>query len=113
MTPTVVRLGYGERIAHSWRRLVRLIWVRWARPRHDDAPTSSHKGRAGTTAGKSFPTGPKRGRKAVLAELHLVDEDTMTFNRIMAVFAMPKSTDEEAARERPCSEATLYATGFR
>lgn len=50
--------------------------------------------------------------QAVLAELlHLVDEDTAAFNRIMAVFAMPKSTDEEkAARSAALQEATLYAT---
>ena len=43
--------------------------------------------------------------------LHLVDEDTEAFNRIMAVFAMPKSTDEEkAARSAALQEATLYAT---
>lgn len=50
--------------------------------------------------------------QALLAELlHLVDEDTAAFNRIMAVFAMPKSTDEEkAARSAALQEATLYAT---
>ena len=50
--------------------------------------------------------------QVLLAELlHLVDEDTAAFNRIMAVFAMPKSTDEEkAARSAALQEATLYAT---
>lgn len=49
---------------------------------------------------------------AVMSELlHLVDEDTAAFNRIMAVFAMPKSTDEEkAARSAALQESTLYAT---
>lgn len=49
---------------------------------------------------------------AVMTELlHLVDEDTEAFNRIMAVFALPKSTDEEkAARSAALQEATLYAT---
>ena len=43
--------------------------------------------------------------------LHLVDEDTEAFNRIMAVFSMPKSTDEEkAARAAALEAATLYAT---
>ena len=43
--------------------------------------------------------------------LWLVDEDTESFNRIMAVFSMPKSTDEEkAARSKAMQEATLYAT---
>ncbi len=41
----------------------------------------------------------------------LVDEDTEAFNRIMAVYAMPKSTDEEkAARTEALEKATLYAT---
>lgn len=41
----------------------------------------------------------------------LVDEDTEAFNRIMAVYAMPKSTDEEkAARAEALEKATLYAT---
>ncbi|MBD5278770.1 MAG: glutamate formimidoyltransferase [Bacteroides sp.] len=43
--------------------------------------------------------------------LHLVDEDTAAFNRIMAVFAMPKKTPEEkTARAAALEEATLYAT---
>lgn len=43
--------------------------------------------------------------------LHLVDEDTAAFNRIMAVFAMPKTTDEErTARSAALQAATLYAT---
>lgn len=43
--------------------------------------------------------------------LHLVDEDTAAFNRIMAVFAMPKKTeDEKKARAAALEEATLYAT---
>ena len=43
--------------------------------------------------------------------LYLVDEDTEAFNRIMAVFGMPKSNDEEkAARSKALQEATLYAT---
>ncbi len=43
--------------------------------------------------------------------LALVDEDTAAFNRIMAVFAMPKKTDEEkAARAAALEAATLYAT---
>jgi glutamate formiminotransferase/formiminotetrahydrofolate cyclodeaminase len=53
----------------------------------------------------------ERGQ-AIMAELlHLVDEDTEAFNRIMAVFAMPKATDEEkAARSAALQSATLYAT---
>lgn len=43
--------------------------------------------------------------------LYLVDEDTAAFNKIMDVFGMPKSTDEEkAARAAAMESATLYAT---
>jgi len=43
--------------------------------------------------------------------LHLVDEDTDAFNRIMAVFSMPKKTPEEVqAREDALEDATLNAT---
>lgn len=50
--------------------------------------------------------------QAMMANLiHLVDEDTNAFNKIMAVFAMPKGTPEEkAARSKAMQEATLYAT---
>ena len=43
--------------------------------------------------------------------LHLVDEDTAAFNRIMDAMSLPKKTDEEkAARAAAMQEATLYAT---
>ena len=43
--------------------------------------------------------------------LHLVDEDTAAFNRIMAAFGMPRGTEEEKAlRSNAIQEATLYAT---
>jgi len=50
--------------------------------------------------------------QAMMANLiHLVDEDTNAFNKIMAVFSMPKATDEEkAARAAAMEAATLYAT---
>lgn len=51
------------------------------------------------------------GEKLMEELLHLVDEDTAAFNRIMAVFGMPKKTeDEKAARAADLEEATLYAT---
>ncbi len=51
------------------------------------------------------------GEKLMEELLHLVDEDTAAFNRIMAVFGMPKKTeDEKAARAAALEEATLYAT---
>lgn len=52
-----------------------------------------------------------KGRELQDQLIHLVDEDTEAFNRIMAVFAMPKKTPEEkAARSIAMEEATLYAT---
>ncbi len=42
--------------------------------------------------------------------LHLVDEDTEAFNRIMAAFGMPKSTDEDKRlRSEAIQKATLFA----
>ncbi len=52
-----------------------------------------------------------KGQALMNELLALVDEDTAAFNRIMDVFAMPKSTPEEkAARSKALQEATLYAT---
>ena len=52
-----------------------------------------------------------RGREIMTKLMALVDEDTEAFNRIMAVFAMPKGTPEEkAARSAALQDATLYAT---
>ena len=43
--------------------------------------------------------------------LHLVDEDTEAFNRIMAAFGLPKKTDaDKQARTDAIQAATLYAT---
>jgi len=42
--------------------------------------------------------------------LHLVDEDTRAFNKIMDAFGLPKGNDEEkAARSAAIQEATKYA----
>ena len=52
-----------------------------------------------------------KGQTLMTQLLHLVDEDTQAFNRIMAAFGMPKGSDEEkAARSQAIQEATLYAT---
>ena len=60
---------------------------------------------------EKFSDWAERGQALLTELLHLVDEDTDAFNRIMNVFAMPKSTDEEkAARSAALQEATLYAT---
>lgn len=59
---------------------------------------------------EEFSDWAEQGQSVLSELLHLVDEDTAAFNRIMAVFAMPKSTDEEkAARSAALQEATLYA----
>lgn len=74
------------------------------------ANLSAHK--AGWDARwEEFSNWADKGQEVMNELLHLVDEDTAAFNRIMAVFAMPKSTDEEkAARSAALQEATLYAT---
>ena len=60
---------------------------------------------------EEFSDWAERGQAVMQELLHLVDEDTAAFNRIMAVFAMPKTTDEEkAARVAALQAATLYAT---
>ena len=52
-----------------------------------------------------------RGQDIVRRALHLVDEDTEAFNRIMDAFGLPKGTEEEkAARSQAIQDATLYAT---
>lgn len=51
-----------------------------------------------------------KGRLCMERLLSLVDEDTDAFNRIMAVFAMPKNTPEEkAARSEALQRATVNA----
>ncbi|MBQ3204378.1 MAG: glutamate formimidoyltransferase [Alistipes sp.] len=60
---------------------------------------------------EEFSLWAEKGQTLMAELLHLVDEDTEAFNRIMAVFAMPKTTDEEkAARSAALQVATLYAT---
>ncbi len=60
---------------------------------------------------KEFSDWADKGQAMLSELLFLVDEDTAAFNRIMDVFAMPKSTDEEkAARSAALQSATLYAT---
>lgn len=51
-----------------------------------------------------------KGRAVMERLLKLVDEDTEAFNRIMAVFAMPKGTPEEKEiRAKALRDATVYA----
>lgn len=57
-----------------------------------------------------FSVWADKGQDIARELLHLVDEDTQAFNRIMEAFAMPKKTDEEkAARSAAIQAATLYA----
>lgn len=60
---------------------------------------------------EEYSDAAEKGQALMERLLHLVDEDTAAFNRIMDVFAMPKKTDaEKAARAQAMEEATLYAT---
>lgn len=52
----------------------------------------------------------EKGRDILGRLMRLVDEDTEAFNRIMAVFAMPKTTAEEnEARAQALEAATIHA----
>lgn len=60
---------------------------------------------------EEFSDYAEKGQELMERLLHLVDEDTEAFNRIMDVFGMPKSNDaEKAARAAALEAATLYAT---
>ena len=60
---------------------------------------------------QEFSDWADKGQTIMHELLHLVDEDTEAFNRIMAAFGLPKKTDEEkAARSAAIQAATLYAT---
>ena len=60
---------------------------------------------------KEFGDQAVTGQEVMERLLHLVDEDTEAFNRIMAAFGMPKATEaDKAARSAAIQEATLYAT---
>lgn len=60
---------------------------------------------------KEFSDQADRGQELLVRLLHLVDEDTEAFNRIMEAIKLPKSTPEEKeARAQAMEAATLYAT---
>ncbi len=48
-----------------------------------------------------------KGTELMETLLHSVDEDTEAFNGVSAVFAMPKTTDEEKAARKEAMEAAL------
>ncbi len=74
------------------------------------ANLSSHKqGWDGRCA--EFSAWAEKGSDLQYELLHLVDEDTAAFNKIMDALTLPKKTDEEkAARAAAMQAATLYAT---
>ena len=60
---------------------------------------------------EEFSDVAEKGRSLQDQLIALVDEDTVAFNKIMAVFAMPKNTeDEKTARKFALEKATMYAT---
>ncbi len=60
---------------------------------------------------KEFSDQADKGQELMQRLLHLVDEDTEAFNRIMDAIKMPKGSQEEKeARAKAMEEATLYAT---
>ena len=59
---------------------------------------------------EEFSRWADRGVELETELLHLVNEDTEAFNRIMAAFSMPKNTDEDKrARSEAIQKATLFA----
>jgi glutamate formiminotransferase/formiminotetrahydrofolate cyclodeaminase len=59
---------------------------------------------------KEFADHADEGQGIMEELLHLVDEDTEAFNRIMAAFGMPKATEaEKVRRSQAIQEATLQA----
>ena len=73
------------------------------------ANLSSHK-RGWDDRWEEFSDVAERGQKLKDELLHLVDEDTRAFNRIMEAFGLPKKTDEEKKfRTQAIQEASKYA----
>lgn len=73
------------------------------------ANLSSHK-RGWDDRWEEFSEWAEKGQAIKDELLHLVDEDTASFNAIMAAFGLPKGTDEEkAARSQAIQDATKYA----
>ncbi|MFA7033664.1 MAG: glutamate formimidoyltransferase [Bacteroidales bacterium] len=60
---------------------------------------------------EKFSAWAEKGQKIMSEMLHLVDEDTNAFNKIMDAFGMPKGSDtEKTLRSAAIQAATLYAT---
>jgi len=74
------------------------------------ANLSSHK-RGWDERWEEFSDWAEKGQKCQAELIRLVDEDTKSFNHIMAAFGLPKGNDEEkAARTKAIQDATKYAT---
>jgi glutamate formiminotransferase / formiminotetrahydrofolate cyclodeaminase len=73
------------------------------------ANLSSHK-RGWDERWEEFSKVAEAGQRIKDHLLHLVDEDTRAFNRIMDAFALPKGSDEEkSSRKQAIQNATLLA----
>ena len=73
------------------------------------ANLSSHK-RGWDDRWEAFSDWAEKGQAIKDELLHLADEDTVSFNKIMEAFGLPKNTDEEkAARSQAIQDATKYA----
>ncbi len=73
------------------------------------ANLSSHK-RGWDNRWEEFSNWAEKGQKIKDELLHLVDEDTNAFNKIMETFGLPKGSNEEkAARQEAIQEASKYA----
>jgi glutamate formiminotransferase/formiminotetrahydrofolate cyclodeaminase len=73
------------------------------------ANLSSHK-KGWDHRWEEFSDHAAHGQELIKEMLYLVDEDTNSFNAIMAAFGLPKATDEEkAARKAAIEAATIYA----
>jgi len=74
------------------------------------ANLSSHK-RGWDDKWEYYSKWAEKGQKFKETLIHLVDEDTNAFNKIMDAFKLPKKTDEDKkARAEAIEAATLYAT---
>lgn len=73
------------------------------------ANLSSHK-KGWDHRWEEFSDHAAHGQELIKELLYLVDEDTNSFNAIMAAFGLPKATEEEkAARKAAIEAATIYA----
>lgn len=73
------------------------------------ANLSSHK-RGWDERWQFFSTWAEQGQKAKAELLHLIDEDTASFNAIMKSFELPKATEaEKKSRSAAIQAATKYA----